>query len=265
MNDQLAEEINFPIHGRKRRINITSSREELNPKGRKFILFTELSRIHQSLVGNYGLFSIPASEEGVVGFRETRRRSRRSSSGERLLWALGRDRRTAIERLRVGGRVKGVGEGWWRVMPPLGQALMGLWASEAYSFHPVSTSRFPSILFHNTPGDVYVLQDARKMRSRLHSDIGRFTAGDGENGLRVERRKRRGAAILAREIGLGFARASRLLFASLYPPYSPDRTTAITLSLSRVHTYLLTFSMRNSIPIYPPRAVQSGIGRFVLT
>lgn len=60
-------------------------------------------------------------------------------------------------------------------MPPLGRALMGLWASEAYSFHPVSTSRFPSILFHNTPGDVYVLQDARKMRSRLHSDIGRFT------------------------------------------------------------------------------------------
>lgn len=61
-------------------------------------------------------------------------------------------------------------------MPPLGRALMGLWASEAYSFHPVSTSRFPSILFHNTPGDVYVLQDAREMRSRLHSDIGRFTA-----------------------------------------------------------------------------------------
>lgn len=65
-------------------------------------------------------------------------------------------------------------------MPPLGRALMGLWASEAYSFHPVSTSRFPSILFHNMPGDVYVLQDARKMRSRLHSDIGRFTARERE-------------------------------------------------------------------------------------
>lgn len=130
-----------------------------------------------------------------MSFRETRRRSRRRSSGERLLWALGRDRRTAIERLRVGGRAEGVEEeGWWRVMPPLGRALMGLWASEAYSFHPVSTSRFPSILFHNTPGDVYVLQDARKMRSRLHSDIGRFTAGDGENKLRVEGRKRRDAA-----------------------------------------------------------------------
>lgn len=40
------------------------------------------------------------------------------------------------------------------------------------------------------PGDVYVLQDARKMRSRLHSDIGRFTARDGErekeNGLWIE-------------------------------------------------------------------------------
>lgn len=70
-------------------------------------------------------------------------------------------------------------------MPPLGQALMGLWASEAYSFHSVSTSRFPSILFHNTPGDVYVLQDGRKMRSRLHSDIGRFT---GRN--RAVKRKR---------------------------------------------------------------------------
>jgi len=82
---------------------------------------------------------------------------------------------------------RGWKRGWLRVMPPLGRALMGLWASEAYSFHPVSTSRFPSILFHNMPGDVYVLQDARKMRSRLHSDIGRFTARDGErekeNGL----------------------------------------------------------------------------------
>lgn len=96
--------------------------------------------------------------------------------------AVGRDRRTAIERLRVGGRAKRVEGGWLRVMPPLGRALMGLWASEAYSFHPVSTSRFPSILFHNTAGDVYVLQDAREMRSRLHSDIGRFTAGDGGRG-----------------------------------------------------------------------------------
>jgi hypothetical protein len=102
---------------------------------------------------------------------------------------VGRDRRTAIERLRVGGRTERVEGGWLRVMPPLGRALMGLWASEAYSFHPVSTSRFPSILFHNTPGDVYVLQDARKMRSRLHSDIGRFTARwrERERGREKER------------------------------------------------------------------------------
>lgn len=125
-------------------------------------------------------------------------------------------------------------------MPPLGRALMGLWASEAYSFHPVSRSRFPSILFHNTPGDVYVLQDARKMRSRLHSDIGRFTTGDGgRTGLRVEGRKRRGAAIFAREIELGFARASRLLFRIGDPPYSPDPTT-LSFSLFSVcmHTYV---------------------------
>lgn len=125
-------------------------------------------------------------------------------------------------------------------MPPLGRALMGLWASEAYSFHTVSTSRFPSILFHNTPGDVYVLQDARKMRSRLHSDIGRFTAGDEEN--RVEGRKRRHAAILAREIELGFARASRLLFASairriLRTELRPLRVS-LSLSLVYMHTYL---------------------------
>ncbi|KAG7202714.1 hypothetical protein KM043_009888 [Ampulex compressa] len=80
-----------------------------------------------------------------------------------------RDRRTTVG-LEDDGQVGGV-------MPPLGRALMGLWASEAYSFHSASASRFPSILFHNTPGDVYVLQDGRKMRSRLHSDIGRFTVG----------------------------------------------------------------------------------------
>lgn len=186
-----------------------------------------------------------------MGFRETRRRSRRSSDGERLLWALDRDRRTAIERLRVGGRAEGVEEGWWRVMPPLGRALMGLWASEAYSFHPVSTSRFPSILFHNTPGDVYVLQDARKMRSRLHSDIGRFTAGDGEDRLRVEGRKRRGAAIFAREIELGFARASRLLFRIDDPPYSPDRTTMRSRSLVYIHTYVP--EAKFDTYMYPPR------------
>lgn len=127
----------------------------------------------------------PPKKEGEVVEQEERT----------LSLALGRDRRTAIERLRVGGRAErrtGKKEGgrWWRVMPPLGRTLMGLWASEAYSFHPVSTSRFPSILFHNTPGDVYVLQDARKMRSRLHSDIGRFTAGD--EGGRGEARARRG-------------------------------------------------------------------------
>jgi len=77
-------------------------------------------------------------------------------------------------------------------MPPLGRALMGLWASEAYSFRPVSTSRFPSILFHNTPGDVYVLQDARKMRSRLHSDIGKFTAGWKERREEGEGQRGRG-------------------------------------------------------------------------
>lgn len=154
-------------------------------------------------------------------------------------WAVGRDRRTAIERLRVGGRAKRVEGGWLRVMPPLGRALMGLWASEAYSFHPVSTSRFPSILFHNTPGDVYVLQDAREMRSRLHSDIGRFTARtEGEDGLRVEGRKRRSAAILAREIELGFARASRLLFASAI-----CRILRTERRRSRACVHVLTFPM----------------------
>lgn len=118
---------------------------------------------------------------------------RRSGTGGRFL-AVGRDRKTAIERLRVGGRAKRVEGGWLRVMPPLGRALMGLWASEAYSFHPVSTSRFPSILFHNTPGDVYVLQDAREMRSRLHSDIGRFTARWRERRMGTELKEENDAA-----------------------------------------------------------------------
>jgi len=108
-----------------------------------------------------------------VSFRE--KEAKEEAKPEEDACTVGRNRRTAIERLRVGGRAERVEE-WLRVMPPLGRVLMGLWASEAYSFHPVSTSRFPSILFHNMPGDVYVLQDARKMRSRLHSDIGRFTA-----------------------------------------------------------------------------------------
>lgn len=105
-----------------------------------------------------------------------------------------------------------------RVMPPLGRALMGLWASEAYSFHPVSTSRFPSILFHNTPGDVYVLQDAREMRSRLHSDIGRFTAReDGGRGWASELKEENDAAqqsLRERSSWDLRGRASRLLFAS---------------------------------------------------
>lgn len=163
-------------------------------------------------------------------------------------------------------------------MPPLGRTLMGLWASEAYSFHPVSTSRFPSILFHNTPGDVYVLQDARKMRSRLHSDIGRFTASDegwarSEEGAsrregrrvgRDERRKRRERAILAREIELGFARASRLLFASaIRRILRTERRRSRALSCT--YTYL-----RDPDAKFDPKApwaafVQPGIGRSVLT
>lgn len=99
----------------------------------------------------------------------------------------------------VSGQKKGSGEGC--VMPPLGQTLMGLWASEAYSFHSLSTSRFPSILFHNTPGDVYVLQDGRKMRSRLHSDIGRFT-GLGIQSV-VEARERNRSSKSCRKEGGG--------------------------------------------------------------
>lgn len=203
-----------------------------------------------------------------MGFCETRRRSRGSSSGERLLRALGRDRRTAIERLRIRGRAEEERKGW-RVMPPLGRALMGLWASEAYSFHPVSTSRFPSILFHNTPGDVYVLQDARKMRSRLHSDIGRFTAGDEENRASDRRKKTASRNNPCARDRAGICEGVPITFRTGDPPYSPDRTTAIALSLllslSLSCTYILTFSMRNSIPTYPPRAIQPGIERSVLT
>lgn len=130
-------------------------------------------------------------------------------------WAVGRDRRTAIERLRVGGRVERVEGEWLRVMPPLGRALIGLWASEAYSFHPVSTSRFPSILFHNTPRDVYVLQDARKMRSRLHSDIGRFTARWGKRmGSELKEENDAAQQSLRKRSSWDLrGRASRLLFA----------------------------------------------------
>ncbi|KAF7385015.1 hypothetical protein HZH66_012101 [Vespula vulgaris] len=87
--------------------------------------------------------------------------------------------RSTLQEAEIGSQRevgKGLEEGGrgQDVMPPLGAALMGIWASEAYSFYPVSASRFLSILFHNTLGDVYVLQDARKIRSRLHSDIRRF-------------------------------------------------------------------------------------------
>lgn len=103
----------------------------------------------------------PKEEEEEEEERRTERGKKTSGPEDRKRWS------------RDSSQKKGSGVGC--VMPPLGQTLMGLWASEAYSFHSLSTSRFPSILFHNTPGDVYVLQDGRKMRSRLHSDIGRFT------------------------------------------------------------------------------------------
>lgn len=157
-------------------------------------------------------------------------------------WAVGRDRRTAIERLRVGGRVERVEGGWLRVMPPLGRALMGLWASEAYSFHPVSTSRFPSILFHNTPRDVYVLQDARKMRSRLHSDIGRFTARWGER-MGSELKEENDAAqqsLRERSSWDLRGRASRLLFALAI------RRILRTTTITRLCTYCVLTS-RNFI------------------
>lgn len=131
-------------------------------------------------------------------------------------------------------------------MPPLGRTLMGLWASEAYSFHPVSTSRFPSILFHNTPGDVYVLQDARKMRSRLHSDIGRFTTrrrggSRGERqGSRTRRRKRRErASNPCAGDRAGICEGVPITFRIGDPPYSTDRTTTTPITRSLVYIYLL--------------------------
>lgn len=143
---------------------------------------------------------------------------------------------------------------------------MGLWASEAYSFHPVSTSRFPSILFHNTPGDVYVLQDARKMRSRLHSDIGRFTASD--EGWAKERRRsleERGQESWTRRTKktarasnpcagdrAGICEGVPITFRIGDPPYSTDRTTPITRSL--VYIYLLARprrEIRSQSPVGP--------------
>jgi len=216
-----------------------------------------------SPVGNRGLsfFNPREQTEGVVSFRAAGGDRRRGRSGGRhpgsLLPTRPHDRH---RRCYESVAERGTGEAWWRLMPPLGRALMGLWASEAYSFRPVSTSRFPSILFHNTPGDVYVLQDARKMRSRLHSDIGKFTAGwkerrERERG-REERRGRR--TTQRREIGLGFARASRLLFASAIHRILRMRRQA------RFRLRTLTSPMRNSIHT-PGGAVQPGIGRCVLT
>lgn len=153
-------------------------------------------------------------------------------------------------------------------MPPLGRTLMGLWASEAYSFHPVSTSRFPSILFHNTPGDVYVLQDARKMRSRLHSDIGRFTASD-EGWARGAKKEPRGerAGELDETNEENGASEQSLRGRSSWdlrgrPDYFSHRRSAVFYgpndadhALSRVHILTCATPTRNSIP--KPRGPRS--------
>lgn len=155
-------------------------------------------------------------------------------------------------------------------MPPLGQALMGLWASEAYSFHSVSTSRFPSILFHNTPGDVYVLQDGRKMRSRLHSDIGRFTGRNRAVKRKRERkseRHRRNDRRGKRKGKGGKKPGQSLLERSSwdlrgYPDYfshrwfaeyPKNRTTVIKREIASVFTYVpyIYIYIRNSILVPP--------------
>lgn len=59
---------------------------------------------------------------------------------------------------------------------------------------------------------------------------------EGEDGHGVEGRKRRSAAILAREIKLGFARASRLLFASAI-----CRILRIERRRSRVCVHICTY------------------------
>ncbi|KAF7386215.1 hypothetical protein HZH68_013347 [Vespula germanica] len=106
-------------------------------------------------------------EERDIRRKKESDREKQNSSHSRGIHRHVGSQREVGKGLEEGGRGQDV-------MPPLGAALMGIWASEAYSFYPVSASRFLSILFHNTLGDVYVLQDARKIRSRLHSDIRRF-------------------------------------------------------------------------------------------
>lgn len=197
-------------------------------------------------------FRSPAGEEGVVEvFREAKAEVEAEERGGGGGGTPRRRPQDAIERLRVGGRAERR-TGRRRVMPPLGRTLMGLWASEAYSFHPVSTSRFPSILFHNTPGDVYVLQDARKMRSRLHSDTGRFTAGDAGGGggsrtKRDERRKRRNPCARDRA---GICEGVPITFRIGDPPYSTDRTTPITRARSRVRV----LTLREPVAKFDPKA-----------
>jgi len=143
-------------------------------------------------------------------------------------------------------------------MPPLGRALMGLWASEAYSFHPVSTSRFPSILFHNTPGDVYVLQDAREMRSRVHSDIGRFTARWRER-MGTELKEENDAAQQSLRKRSSWDLRGR-------PDYFSHRRSAVFSGSSDddralVYIYVLTFPMRNLIPVPP---ISYSVGNWTL-
>ncbi|KAL2711746.1 hypothetical protein V1478_018767 [Vespula squamosa] len=111
-------------------------------------------------------------KEGDIRRKKESDREKQNSSHSRGIHRHGESLVVGSQR-EVGKGLEEGGRGQ-DVMPPLGAALMGIWASEAYSFYPVSASRFLSILFHNTLGDVYVLQDARKIRSRLHSDIRRF-------------------------------------------------------------------------------------------
>lgn len=146
-------------------------------------------------------------------------------------------------------------------MPPLGRALMGLWASEAYSFHPVSTSRFPSILFHNTPGDVYVLQDAREMRSRLHSDIGRFTARWGER-MGSELKEENDAAQQSLRERSSWDLRGR-------PDYFSHRRSAVFSGPNDddddhalVYVHILTFPMRTKFDASPP--VSYSVGNWTL-
>lgn len=94
------------------------------------------------------------------------------------------------------------------------------------------------------------------MRSRLHSDIGRFT-GVERNGKRARDRGWNTPARQARQSLLvrsswDLPRASRLLFASVTRSYSQNRTTPIGTARA-VRSYLRTFPRTREIRSRLPR------------